>query len=131
MGNQSGCKSPWQSPNDQQPDMTTLHSCPVCEVHNRQGSAQIVREPPSRDSLVSTLDEGASSHGSLDCWGNMLETKREKTVWIVFQNIAGLSKDPEACDMKFDFLQQWITQQQVEIFGCVKLGTCWDLVEYP
>jgi len=32
--------------------------------------------------------------------------------------------------MKLDLLQQWITQNQVDIFSCVELGTCWDLVDY-
>jgi len=73
------------------------------EVHHRRRSANLIREPPSIDSPVSTLDEGASSHGSLDRWGNTLETKREKTVHIVFQNIAGLANQ-EACDMKLDLL---------------------------
>ncbi len=100
------------------------------EVHDQQRSAPVNREPPSNDSPVSSSDEGASSHGSLDCWGNTLETKQEKTVHIVFQNIAGLSKDSEACDMKLDLLRLWIIQKQVDIFGCVELGTCWDLVDY-
>jgi len=84
--------------------MTPLHSHTSREVHNQWCSASTIREPPSNDSQVSTSDEGASSHGSLDHWGNTLETKQEKTVRIVFQNIAGLAKDPEACDMKLDLL---------------------------
>jgi len=60
----------------------------------------------------------------------MLETKKEKIVWIVFQNIAGLYKEPEACDMKLEILRQWVTHHQVDILGCVELGTCWDLVKY-
>jgi len=32
--------------------------------------------------------------------------------------------------MKLDILRQWITQNQVDIFGCVELGTCWDLKDY-
>ncbi len=108
----------------------TLRSHNGREVHNQWRSTLNNREPPSNDSPVSTSDEGVSSHRSLDRWGNMLETKREKTVRIVFQNIAGLSKDPEACDMKLDLLQLWVTQNQVDIFGCVELGMCWDLVDY-
>ncbi len=110
--------------------MTPLHCHTGHEVHNQRHSAPINREPPSNDSPVSTLDEGVSSHGSLDHWGNTLEMKREKTICIVFQNIAGLSRDSEACNMKFDLLRQWITQNQVDIFGCIELGTCWDLVDY-
>jgi len=100
------------------------------EVHGRRRSAAVQREPPSNDSPVSTLDEGASSHGSQDHWGQSLETKREKTVRIVFQNIAGLSRDDQVRKMKLDVLQQWTKRNQVDIFGCVELGTCWDLEDY-
>jgi len=100
------------------------------EVHGRWQSAAVQREPPSNDSPVSTLDEGASSHGSQDCWGQSLETKREKTVCIVFQNIAGLSRNDQVRKMKLDVLQQWTTHNQVDIFGCIELGTCWDLEDY-
>jgi len=90
----------------------------------------IPREPPSIDSPVSTSDEGASSHRSHDHWGQSLETKREKTIRIVFQNIAGLSQDEDICAMKLDILHQWVNQNQVDIFGCIELGICWDLEEY-
>jgi len=99
------------------------------EVHHQWCSVTYTREPPSNDSLVSTLDEGASSHGSLDRWGNTLETKREKTVRIVFQNLAGLANS-ETCDMKLDLLRRWVTANRVDIFGGVEFGTCWDLVDY-
>jgi len=95
-----------------------------------QHSALLTREPPNMDIPVSTSDEGASSHGSQDHWGYTLETKREKTVHIVFQNIAGLPKDPEASDMKLDLTRWWITQNKIDIFGCIELGKCWDLIEY-
>jgi len=106
------------------------HSRNVHEVHGRWRSAVVQREPPSIDSPVSTSDEGANSHGSPDRWGQSLETKREKTVRIVFQNIAGLSCDDQVREMKLDVLKQWMTRNQVDIFGCVKLGICWDLEEY-
>jgi len=32
--------------------------------------------------------------------------------------------------MKLNLLQCWITTNNVDIFGGVKLGTCWDLVDY-
>jgi len=108
----------------------TRRSRPSCEVHNRWHSTVSNRELPSHDSPVSTLDEGASSHGSQDHWRNTLETKKEKIVRIVFQNIAGLYKELEACDMKLEILCQWVTHNQVDILGCIELGTCWDLVEY-
>jgi len=75
--------------------MMTRHSRAGGEDHHMRHSAW-TREPPNMDDPVSTLDEGASSHGSQDHWGYPLETKREKTVHIVFQNIARLPKDPEA-----------------------------------
>jgi len=109
--------------------MTPRRSRPGCEVHNQWRSAQFTREPPSQDSPVSTLDKGASSHGSRDRWGNTLEMKKEKTVRIVFQNIAGLA-NLEICDMKLNLLWRWITKNSVDIFGRVEFGTCWDLVEY-
>ncbi len=83
--------------------MTSRRSRSGSEVHHRRGSMNLIREPPSIDSPVSTSDEGASSHGSLDRWGNTLETKREKTIRIVFQNLVGLANQ-EACDMKLDLL---------------------------
>ncbi len=110
--------------------MTQRRSRSGREVHHRRRSAVNIREPPSIDSPVSTSDEGASSHGSLERWGNLLETKKEKTVRIVFQNLAGLA-NPEACDMKLELLRRWVTTNAVDIFGGVELGTCWDLVEYP
>ncbi len=84
------------------------------------------REPPNMDNLASTLDEGASSHRSQDCWGYMLETKREKTVCIVFQNIARLPKDPEASYMKLELTCQWITQIKLiflDVLSLVNVGT--------
>jgi len=63
-------------------------------------------------------------------WGQSLETKREKTIRIVFQNIAGLTRDEEVRAMKLDILRQWVNRNQVDIFGCMELGTCWDLEEY-
>ncbi len=110
--------------------MMTSHSRTDREVHGRRRSANDIREPSSIDSPVSTSDEGASSHGSQDCWGQSLETKREKTIRIVFQNIAGLSRDEDVHAMKLDILHQWVNRNQVDIFGCVELGTCWDLEEY-
>ncbi len=100
------------------------------EVHGQRHSTNISQEPPSIDSPVSTLDEGASSHGSQDCWGQLIETKREKTIRIVFQNIAGLSRDEDVWAMKLDVLRQWVTRHKVDVFGCVELGTCWDLEDY-
>jgi len=32
--------------------------------------------------------------------------------------------------MKLTLLQQWIHQNQVEMFACTELGTCWDMVKY-
>ncbi len=111
--------------------MTTLRSRTAREAHGRRRSANNIREPPSIDSPVSTSDEGANSHGSQDsCWGQSLETKREKTIRIVFQNIAGLSQDEDVRAMKLDILRQWVNKNQVDIFGCIELGTCWDLEEY-
>jgi len=81
---------------------------------------------------VSTLAEWASSHGSIeDHWGNTLETKKEETVWIVFQNIAGLAQDKEAGDMKLELAHHWITKNKIDILvasnlACVGiwLSTC-------
>jgi len=74
--------------------MTPRCSPAAHEVHDTRHSAVDTREPPSLADLVSTPDEGASSHGSQDCWGYTLEAKHKKTVQIVLQNIAGLSSDP-------------------------------------
>jgi len=108
----------------------TRRSHAGCEDHRTWRSTLLTREPPNTDIPVSTSDKGASSHGSHDHWGYMLETKQEKTVRIVFQNIAGLPKDLEASDMKLDVTCWWITQNKIDIFGCVKLGKYWDLIEY-
>jgi len=110
--------------------MTPRRSRSDREVHHRRRSAATFREPPSIDSPVSTSDEGANSHGSQERWGNFVETKKEKTVRIVFQNLAGLA-NPEACDMKLDLLRRWVQTNDVDIFGGVELGTCWDLIDYP
>jgi len=32
--------------------------------------------------------------------------------------------------MKLELTCQWITQNKIDIFGCVELGKCWDLIEY-
>jgi len=45
-------------------------------------------------------------------------------------NIAGLSKDKAAGDIKLELARHWITKNKIDIFGCVELGMCWDLVKY-
>jgi len=96
-----------------------------------QHSTLHLMEQTSLDLLVSTLDKGATRHGSQDHWGNALvETKPLETVCIVFQNMAGLSKNKEVGEMKLDIAQQRITQNKIDIFACMELGTCWDLEDY-
>jgi len=61
----------------------------------------------------------------------MLETKREKTVCIVFQNIAGLPKDLEVSNMKLELTCQWITQNKIDFLGVSSLGSAGILLSIP
>jgi len=46
------------------------------------------------------------------------------------QNIDGLLQTMEVGEMKLAILWQLISQNQVDVFVCSELGTCWDIVNY-
>jgi len=110
--------------------MMTWHSQYAGVGHQLWHSTFLSREPPSQDSPVSTLDEGASSKGSCGHWGQTLETKQSAIVWLVMQNLDRLLQTMEMGEMKLALLQQLISQNQVDVFVCSELGTCWDVVNY-
>jgi len=95
--------------------MTMQCSWSTCEGHHHWHSATIMQEPPSHNSPVSTLDEGACCQGSQACWGNNIEIKQPGTVQVIFQNTAGLSQQKEEGNMKLTMANQWLTHNAVDI----------------
>jgi len=49
------------------------------------------------------------------------------TLWIAFQNIGGFLKE-EDMEIKFEFLQCFITNRNIDVFGFAEANTCWDVV---
>jgi len=105
--------------------MTTLHSRRVREDHGPRRSASL-QEPPTEASLP-TLDEEVYNHRSLEEWGNIMGKKQDTTLRIAFQNIGGFLKEEEM-ELKFESMQRFVNNRNIDIFGFTEANTCWDVV---
>jgi len=81
--------------------MTSLHSRVQGEAHLTQHSAE--RLEPPKNASSSTLDEGVSTQGSAEKWGNEMGEKQPTTLQVVFQNVGGFVTD-EDMEVKLEVL---------------------------
>jgi len=84
-------------------------------------------EPPTRESPDPALDEAVTDPGLPVQWGNTLGKKGATAIRVVLQNVDGFSQD-DNMDLKTELLRQFVTDQEVDVFGFTKANTCWDLL---
>jgi len=86
-------------------------------------------EPPIQDQPAPPLDEGVSSTGSQNTWGNLLGKKPMLMIRVFFQNVDGLSQVDDG-EIKLQMLKQFKIQYEVDLVGLVETNTYWGLLAY-